>query len=286
MDQIIEAQQLRLPEVFYVLYLRTDIAKPEYLETRIKHAIATAIVWELVESGVLLTQGREIVKTQQIVFKEHYMQKAAMIADASVPVSGNHLIWEIMYELYPILTSISDTMVAKRLLVEEVQTHFIILKSKVYRELPATSVYCQDLLENIHRITRNLQDPNYDSQLLLTDPSMLACLLILETHKLLTPIVGNCGRKIVKAHLENIRKHLLDKDKDLGAINPKYDWNPNSNVGCVYDSGSAIWLEYPDYSLSGGCGRDDGYFDEFELEEWIRIHGGVGEETRNIGLRY
>ncbi len=266
---IANAEQLRLPEQLYILLFDLADGKTDYLLRRVVHAFATAIVYELLDAGALLTQEKMVKKVQQITFKEKYLQEAALIADDCAPIDGNALIWELVNELRPIWDNVAEGMVTKKLLTQTVQSRFLLLHQVVFRGLPDTYKYRNELQRSINKALSNLQNPDNDIQLLYNHPRLLALLLILDNHKLLRLMIGDETHKSIKMEIRKIRMHLMGIEGDSDSFVPRYSWSQkhiSSSELETYDSGSDIWISLPDYSGHGGQGSDDGQFDWLQVE--------------------
>jgi hypothetical protein len=266
---IANAEQLRLPEQLYIMLFDLADGKTDYLLRRMVHAFATAIVYELLDAGALLTQEKMVKKVQQIDFQEEYLHEAALIAADCAPIDGNDLIWELVNELHPIWDTVAEGMVAKKLLTQSVQSRFILLHHVVFRGLPDTFKYRDELQRSINKTLSNLRNPDYDIQLLYNQQRLLALLMILDNHKLLRLMIGDETHRMVKTKISNIRMHFLGIEGNSNSFIPRYSWDRKYTSSAereTYDSGSDIWISLPDYNGHGGQGSDDGQFDRLQVE--------------------
>lgn len=267
MERTSKAEQLRLPEQLYILLVNPDTGEPRFAQQRVEQVLATAIAWELLDSGAIRSSGTAVSAAQEIAFPESYLKKAARIVSSQEPVHGFRLVMEIAAEMHPIWTTIGEDMVAKHLLTHEVQTRFMFFHRSVLTELTEAKTDGRELSDGLAQAARNLWNSGYDDELALTHPRLLARLVILDNHGLLEPLVGACAYDAAAPHIPSLRSHLRQFASQPGQSKPSSTslGSSDDSGSYMYDSGSHFWIDGdsvstgPDDYGSHGSSASDGH---------------------------
>lgn len=260
-----KAEQLLLPEQLYLLLTDPGTGEPRLDRERVKQVLATAVLWELLHSGMVSAQGDEIVAVNEVLSPTPYLRNAAYLASHRVPISAHRLVLEIAAELHPLWHAVGEAMVAEHLLQAEVRQRFLVFHQRVLTELGAARQDGLELTAGLRQAAQRVWDPQYEAQLAETHPRLLARLILLDNFHLLSPLLGSTGYATLSQHLPELREHVKQRFReapagatgaeDLEALASRRGsgstgWGDSG--GGIYDSGSTFWVDHDDAHDHGG----------------------------------
>lgn len=289
LNQTLKAEQLRLPEQLYILLTDPETGGPRFNRQRVERALATAVLWEMLNEKIVEADGNEIVRVSEVKLTEAYFRRSALAAASRVPTTGPRLTMEIASELHPIWCTIGEDMVHEHLLTEEVRTRFGFFHQRVLAEASEARRDGQELSDSLKQAARNLWSSTYDDELVRTHPRLLARLLILDNCGLLQPVIGPEAYYDAAPFMSDLRVHLnevIRKPEQCSTSSFYSGSDGYSSSNCWFcDSGSDFWVSGG--GDHGGGGSDSSFGDDSSSSssggDWGGDSGGDSSSGGDCG---